>query len=104
MTSALRASCGLYKMLLLAYPRDFRRRFEKRDAQHVFQSAERRVGAPRPAGAARLWRFVFAQVLSAEVPLRLQNSIVVAMSLAFLFSSALFVVVLVAISHVCAGQ
>jgi len=28
MTSAVRVSCGLYKMLLLIYPRDFRLRFE----------------------------------------------------------------------------
>jgi hypothetical protein len=27
MTSAVRASCGLYKMLLFAYPADFRLRF-----------------------------------------------------------------------------
>ena len=28
MTSGVRASCGLYKMLLFAYPSDFRVRFE----------------------------------------------------------------------------
>jgi hypothetical protein len=28
MTSAVRVSCSLYKMLLFTYPRDFRLRFE----------------------------------------------------------------------------
>jgi hypothetical protein len=36
MTSAVQLSRGLYKMLLFAYPSDFRLRFEREIGGHVF--------------------------------------------------------------------
>ncbi len=56
MTSAVRASCGLYKMLLFAYPSDFRLRFG-REMVTTFSDLIcvewERNGLP---GVARLWR------------------------------------------------
>src|SRR5882724_4610951 len=49
MTSAVRASCGLYKMLLFAYPSDFRLRFGS-EMVTTFSDL-RRVGTQRSAGS-----------------------------------------------------
>lgn len=104
MTSAVRASCGLYKMLLFAYPGDFRLRF---GSEMVTTFSElicdewEHNGLP---GAARVWRSALGEVFSVAVPLQLQNSIVVAISLSFLCSSALFMTMFRAMTHVCGSK
>jgi hypothetical protein len=77
-------------MLLFMYPGDFRLRF---GSEMVTTFADlicaewEHHGLP---GVARVWRSALGEVFSVAVPLQLQNSIVVAISLSFLCSSALF--------------
>jgi hypothetical protein len=104
MTSAIRASCGLYKMLLFAYPRDFRLRFGSEmltTFSDLICGEWEHNGVP---GVARVWRSVLGEVFSAAVPLQLQSPIVVATSLSLLCASALFMAVIHAMTHVCDGK
>ncbi len=104
MTSAVRASCGLYKMLLFAYPSDFRLRF---GSEMVTTFSDLICGEWEhngPLGVARVWRSVLREVFSAAVPLHLQSPIVVTTSLALLSSLALFTAVFHAMTHVCDGK
>jgi hypothetical protein len=101
MTSAVRASCGLYKMLLFAYPGEFRLRFGSEMVttfSDLICDEWEHNGLP---GIARVWWSALGEVFSAAVPLRLQSSIVVAVSLSFLCSSALFVTIFRAMTHMC---
>ena len=104
MTSAVRASCGLYKMLLLAYPTDFRLRFGTEMVttfSDLICDEWEHNGLP---GVARVWRSALGEVFSAAVPLQLQSSIVVAMSLSLVSSLALFVAIFYAMLYVCDGK
>ena len=104
MTSAVRANCGLYKMLLFAYPSDFRLRFGSEMVttfSDLICAEWEHNGLP---GVARVWRSALGEVFSAAVPLQLQSSIVVATSLAVLSSLALFMAVFHAMTHVCNGE
>jgi hypothetical protein len=104
MTSAVRASCGLYKMLLFAYPSDFRLRFGSEMVttfSDLICGEWEQNGLP---GVARVWRSVVWEVFSTAVPLQLQSSIVVATSLALLSSFALFMAVFLAMTRVCDGK
>jgi hypothetical protein len=101
MTSAVRASCGLYKMLLFVYPSDFRLRFGSEMVTtfaDLIRGEWEHEGLP---GVARVWRSALKEVFSVAVPLQLQNSIVISISLSFLCSSALFVTIFRAMTHVC---
>jgi hypothetical protein len=104
MTSAVRASCGLYKMLLFAYPSDFRLRFgnEMVTTFSYQMCGEWKRNGLR--GVARVWRFALAEVFSVAVPLHLQSPIVVATTLALLSSVALFLAVFRAMTQVCSGE
>ena len=104
MTSAIRVSCGLYKMLLFTYPRDFRLRFEYEMVTtftDLIRGEWEHNGLP---GIARVWRSAVGEVFSAAVPLQLQRSIVVATSLALLSSFALFATIFYAMTHTCIGE
>src|SRR2546427_1183692 len=93
MTSAVRASCGLYKMLLFAYPSDFRLRF---GSEMVTTFSDLICGEWKhngPLGVARVWRSVLGGVVSAAVPLHLQSPIVGTTSLALLSSFSLFIAI-----------
>ena len=101
MTSAVRASCGLYKMLLFAYPSDFRLRFGSEMVttfSDLICGEWEHNGLP---GVARVWRSALGEVFSAAVPLQLQRSVVVATSLALLSSLALFMALFHAMTQVC---
>jgi len=101
MTNAVRASCGLYKMLLFMYPGDFRLRF---GSEMVTTFSDLICGeweCNGPPGVARVWRTALGEVFSVAVPLQLQNSIVIAISLSFLCSSGLFITIFRAMTHVC---
>jgi hypothetical protein len=104
MTSAARVSCGLYKMLLFTYPREFRQRF-KCEMVSTFSDLIcgewEHNGLP---GVARVWRSALGEVFSVAVPLLLQSSVVVTTSLALLSSFALFIAVFLAMTHVCDGK
>jgi hypothetical protein len=104
MTSAVRVSCGLYKLLLFTYPADFRLRFESEMVatfSDLIGGEWELNGLP---GVVRVWRFALAEVFSVAVPLQLQSSIVVTTSLALLSSLALFMAVFHAVTHVCDGK
>jgi len=104
MTSAARVSCGLYKMLLFTYPREFRQRFK---CEMVSTFSDLICGEweqKSVLGVARVWRSALGEVLSVAVPLHLQSPIVVTTSLALLSSFALFIAVFHAMTHVCAGK
>ncbi len=104
MTSAVRVSCGLYKMLLFTYPGNFRLRFGNEMVttfSDLICGEWKHNGLP---GVARVWRSVLGEVFSVAVPLQLQSSIVVATSLSLLGSFALFMAVFGAISHACNGK
>jgi hypothetical protein len=104
MSSAVQLSCGLYKMLLFAYPSDFRLRFESEMVttfSDLICGEWEQNGLP---GVVRVWRSVLGEVFSAAVPLQLQSSIVVATSLSLLSSLALFMALFYAMTHVCDGK
>jgi len=104
MSSAVRVSCGLYKMLLLTHPGDFRLRFGSEMVttfSDLICGEWEHNGLP---GVVRVWRFALAEVFSVAVPLQLQSSIVVATSLSLLCSFALFIAIFHAMSHVCNGK
>lgn len=104
MTSAVRVSCGLYKMVLLTYPRDFRLRFENEMVTTFSDLICREWEHNGLPGLARVWRSALGEVFSVAVPLQLQSSIVIATSLALLSSFALFMAVFHAMTQVCNGQ
>ena len=104
MTSAVRASCGLYKMLLFAYPGDFRLRFGREMVTTFSELIRDEWEQNGVAGAARVWGAALGEVFSAAVPLQLQSPIVVAMSLALVSSIALFMSIFYAMTHVCDGK
>ena len=104
MTSAVRVSCGLYKMLLFTYPSDFRLRFESEMVttfSDLICGEWKHNGVP---GVARVWRSALGEVFSVAVPLHLQSPIVVTTSLALVSSFALFIAVFHAMTHVCDGK
>jgi hypothetical protein len=104
MTSAVQLSRGLYKMLLFAYPSDFRLRFESEMVttfSDLICGEWEQNGLP---GVARVWRSVLGEVFSVAVPLLLQSSVVVTTSLALLSSFALFMAVFLAMTYVCDGK
>jgi hypothetical protein len=104
MTTAARVSCGLYKMLLFTYPRDFRRRFESEMLTTFSDLICGEWEHEGPSGVARVWRSALGEVFSVAVPLQLRSPIVVTTSLALLSSFALFIAVFHAMTHVCDGK
>ncbi|HWC20191.1 MAG TPA: hypothetical protein VG498_24465 [Terriglobales bacterium] len=104
MNRAVRVSCALYKMLLFTYPGDFRLRFGSEMATIFADLISGEWEHNGLWGVARVWRSALAEVFSAAVPLQLQSSIVIATALGLLSSLALFVAVLIAMTHVCSGK
>ena len=104
MTSAVQLSCSLYKMMLFAYPSDFRVRFE---SEMVTTFSDLLCGEWEEnglRGVVRVWRYALAEVFSVAVPLQLQSPIVVATSLSLLSSLALFMALFYAMTYVCDGK
>ena len=104
MTSAIRASCGLYKILLFAYPSDFRLRFGSEmitTFSDLVCDEWEHNGLP---GVARTWWSALGEVFSAAAPLQLQSPIAVAISLGLLSSLALFMAVIGAMTYVSHGK
>ena len=101
MTSALQLSCALYDLLLFTYPRDFRTRF---GAEMITTFSDQvcgeweRNGLP---GVVRVWRSAAGEIFSVAIPLQLRSSMVVAMALSFLWTSALFLALLRVMSPPC---
>ena len=104
MTSAVRASCALYRMLLFAYPADFRSRFGAEMVTTFSDLICDELEHNGLSGVARVWRSAIGEVFSAAVPLQLKSSIVVAMSLSLPSSFALFMAIFYAMTHLCDGR
>jgi hypothetical protein len=101
MTEALRKSCLLYNVLLFAYPRDFRQRF---GSEMLTTFSEQMCSEWKRSGLVgifQVWRSALWELLSVAVPLQLRSSIVVAMALSCLWSSALFLALFRAVSPTC---
>jgi|SRR5579863_167560 len=104
MASAVRASCGLYKMLLFVYPNDFRLRFGSEMVttfSDLICDAWEENGLP---GIARVWTTTLGEVFSAALPLQLQSSMVIATSLSLVWSFAFFTALFYAMTYVCDGK
>src|SRR5215469_9599512 len=90
MTSAIRISCVVYRVLLFSYPRDFRLRFGNEMVttfSDLILDEWEQNGTP---GLMRAWSSALRELFSVALPLQLQSSIVIAMCFAFLWSFALF--------------
>ena len=104
MTSAVRVSCGVYRLLLFTYPSDFRQRFGNEMVTTFSDLMRDEWKCSGLQGVVRVWRLALAEVFSVAVPLQLRSSSVVATSLAMLSSTALFIAIFYAMTHVCTGE
>ena len=104
MASPVRVSCGLYKILLFVYPRQFRVRFKSEMVSTFSDLICREWEQKGVPGVARVWRSALGEVFSVAVPLHLKSPIVITISLALLSSLALFMTVFHAMSDVCDGK
>jgi DNA-binding PadR family transcriptional regulator len=94
MTKTLRRSCDLYGVLLCAYPRDFRQRFGNEMVMTFSEEVGDEWERCHFVGVVRVWWRALWELASVAVVLQLQRSIVVAVIVSSLGSSALFVTVL----------
>lgn len=101
MTSAIELHCGLYRVLLFAYPRDFRVRFATEMAVTFLEQIRAEREQDGFLGVVRVWRVAVVELFSVAVPLQLRSTIVLAMSLSFLWSFALFIALLRATTPAC---
>jgi hypothetical protein len=101
MSSAVRMSCGLYKILLFTYPSDFRLRFENEMVTTFSDLIWDEWKHNRLPGVARVWRSAVGELFSVAVPLQLRNPLVIAASASALLSIVLFMTVYHAMTHVC---
>ena len=101
MSCPVRVSRGLYKMLLFAYPRQFRVRFKSEMVSTFSALISGKWEQKGLVGVARVWRGVLGELFSVAVPLNLQSPIVITISLASLSSFALFMTVFHAMTHLC---
>ena len=101
MTSVVRASCALYKIFLFIYPGDFRLRFGSEMAATFSDLIRGEWECNGLPGVTRVWRCALGEVLSVAVPLQLHNSMVVAIVLSFVCSSALFIAIVGAMTRLC---
>src|SRR5260370_10668919 len=104
MNSAARVSCGLYKMLLFTYPREFRQRFK---CEMVSTFSDLICGEWEQKGVlgvARVWRCALGEGFSVAVPLHPQSPILGWPSLAVLLSFALVIAAFHPMTHVMDGK
>src|SRR5258708_11011018 len=88
MTSAVRVSCGLYRMLLFIYPSDFRLRFESEMVatfSDLLCGEWKQNGLP---GVARVWRSRIGEMFSLDATPRMPNPLADSMVLILLFFTA----------------
>ena len=90
MTGNFRKSRLLYGLLMLAYPHDFRQRFGTEMVMTFCDQVQSEWERNRLAGVVRVWRSVLWELVSLAVPLQLQRSMVVAVLLSSVGSSAMF--------------
>lgn len=91
MANAIRLNGSLYRVLLFAYPRDFRLRFETEMATTFLEQVRSGNDCDGFLGIARVWLVAVVELFSVAVPLQLRSRILIAMFLSFLWSFALFI-------------
>lgn len=101
MTGATELNCTLYRLLLLAYPRDFRLRFGTEMAIAFLEQIRAGRDSDGFIGVVRVWLGAVGELFSVAVPLQLRSTIVLAMSLSFLWSFVLFLALLRATAPAC---
>jgi hypothetical protein len=98
MPAALRASCFAYRMLLVLYPAELRQRFGE-EMIEVFRDQFRDQWMRRPIGCMRVAFVACREIFSVALPSQLQSSVVIAATLSFMSSSALFLGLFRAVSR-----
>ncbi|MGA2358880.1 MAG: hypothetical protein ABSF66_07770 [Terriglobales bacterium] len=99
MPNALRMGCSLYRLLLGFYPREFSQRFGAEMTQVFADQMQEEWKRHRVVGIVRVSLIAGWEVMSVAVPLQLHNSAVIAVALAFVSSSALFLALFRAVSR-----
>jgi len=99
MPTILRASCLIYRSLLLSYPAELRHRFGE-EMVEVFADQMRDEWTQHGPTAGMLVALTAGwEILTVAVPCHLQNSVVIAAMLSFVSSSALFLGLFRAVSR-----
>jgi hypothetical protein len=101
MKNVLGKSCLVYSILLGAYPHEFRQRFGN---EMVATFSDQMLDEQQRSGfvgVMNVWRLAAWELVSIGVPMLLKESMVAAMAISFLGSSALFVALLRAVSPTC---
>ena len=99
MISAFRVSSGLYKMVMFAYPREFRLRFQNEMLSTFSDLIHDEWERKGLSGIAHVWGSALAEVFSAAMPLRLRSPAVLAISVGLLSSLALFIGLIAQVLH-----
>jgi hypothetical protein len=99
MPKIIRLSCNLYGRMLIFYPRDLRRRFGS-EMVEVFADQLSAVALEQGSiGMLSLWCTALWELLSVAVPARLQSPTLIASTVSFLASSAMFLAILGTVQH-----
>jgi uncharacterized membrane protein len=103
MPNALKMCCSLYRLLLGFYPREFSQRFGAEMTQVFADQMQEEWKRRRVVGIVRVSLIAGWEVVSVAAPLQLHNSlhnsVVIAVALAFVSSSALFLALFRAVSR-----
>jgi hypothetical protein len=98
MPNALHMCCSLYRLLLGCYPREFRQRFGAEMTQVFADQMQEEWKRHGVVGIVRVGLIAGWEVMSVAAPLQLHNSVVIAVALSFVSSSALFLALFRAVS------
>jgi len=98
MPNALKMCCSLYRLLLGFDPREFSQRFGAEMTQVFADQMQEEWRRHRVVGVVRVGLIPGWEILSVAAPLQLHNSLVIAVALSFVSSSALFLALFRAVS------
>ncbi len=99
MPNSLKVCCSLYRLLLGFYPREFSQRFGAEMTQVFADQMQEEWRRHRVVGVVRVGLIAGWEVMSVAAPLQLHNSVVIAVALSFVSSSALFLALFRAVSR-----
>jgi hypothetical protein len=99
MPMIIRLSCNLYGRMLIFYPRDLRRRFGSEMVEVFADQLSAVVLEQGSIGMLSLWGTALWELLSVAAPARLQSTTLIAGTVSFLASSAMFLAILGTVQH-----
>jgi hypothetical protein len=99
MPKIIRLSCYVYRRMLIFYPRDLRRRFGSEMVEVFADQLSEVALEQRSIGMLSLWGTALWELLSVAAPARLQSTTLIACTVSFLASSAMFLAILGAVKH-----